>query len=959
MRRIRIGNDININVSVTRDGAKEDFTGKTVSVFLDSPVRSYPISNFTINENVISFPFLGSIQKDCGDYSVTVKQEWGDNQNISDTCAAFKLVEHSYMAGGSDSYDVYVETIDSNINVSTGSGVDDYEFLSNKPKINDVVLVGNKSLHDIGAQPEGDYALKNEIPDISNLVEKEDGKGLSTNDFTTELKDKLENVKSSAEKLGDLLNVGNWANMAPLKDRLLIQLKGESVWRSIDVVSIAQAIGNEINIPIIRRDDEVEGTDDDVFSSLRTLLEIANRAISKEKDDSTDYALTIGGLLTLLSGFSTKNFTSGILGSGAGLTVDPITRKTRIEADELLIRMKAYFYELVIEKLSHVGGQIILTPARMTCIKVEELTNAYRCYFKATDGEKTITNDFIVGDQAATREFNIKAGTTTGATNHYFWRLVTGIGDDYIDLSKTDCDTNSDAPLAGDDISQLGNRTDAGRMNAIILSSFGTDAPSFKQYAYIDSYSLVDKEVTIISKDGNRLVGDFILTTGINIATQLQILENLIKTEIQSVEYTINANDNYLSNASFTKDMENWQRDSDIEVFANDDPLVTNDEYYADADNIADVMTHDGKLWLRLKNSYVKQLNGNITQPTKAGKFYVSLRYVCTGTGTLTCGFSGQELYRIAPFALNSNPRMFDFSGDWDGTGDFLIQFTGDIYINLVALTNKPLDDFKTEVNTKFQQTSDSLTAIATSINNINRTISESGWLTTADGTEIWAACTFSDGTKAISLFEVTSEGVFMKGSNINLSGIVTFDSFSADFQTAYNQAFSNSQMISKNDIAVQLGFANYADLVANAAQGKAVLVGGYLNLELIDVNTLLANKVISNKVVTALSGKRIEIDPDTNSIRLFDSANAEIGKITFTEEEYSSGINTYPRINLKRTNTENGVSTVNSEINVTPRYIEMSEYDTIYGTLSFNLNAITGLTFTKDNLPTKNYPAS
>ena len=149
MRRIRIGNDININVSVTRDGAKEDFTGKTVSVFLDSPVRSYPISNFTINENVISFPFLGSIQKDCGDYSVTVKQEWGDNQNISDTCAAFKLVEHSYMAGGSDSYDVYVETIDSNINVSTGSGVDDYEFLSNKPKINDVVLVGNKSLHEL------------------------------------------------------------------------------------------------------------------------------------------------------------------------------------------------------------------------------------------------------------------------------------------------------------------------------------------------------------------------------------------------------------------------------------------------------------------------------------------------------------------------------------------------------------------------------------------------------------------------------------------------------------------------------------------------------------------------------------------------------------------------------------------------------------------------------------------
>jgi len=618
--------------------------------------------------------------------------------------------------------------------------------------------------------------------------------------------------------------------------------------------TFAQTLANEI-LNVLRTNSSADLTDENVLSSLRTLKEIKNRALSRLNDDEA------AGIIKFLKGWITKNYTSGLLGTGAGLTIDPITGKTRIEADELFIRMKAYFYELVIETLTHVGGQIILTPARMTCIKVEDLTNAYRCYFKATDGEKTITNDFIVGDQAATREFNIKAGTTTGATNHYFWRLVTGIGDDYIDLSKTDCDTNSDAPLAGDDISQLGNRTDAGRMNAIILSSFGTDAPSLKQYAYIDSYSLVDKEVTVISKDGNRFIGDFILKTGINIATQMQILENFIKTEIQSVEYTINANDNYLSNASFTKDMENWQRDSDIEVFANDDPLVTNDEYYADADKIADVMTHDGKLWLRLKNSYVKQLNGDITQPVKAGTFYVSLRYVCVGTGTLTCGFSGQELYKIAPFALNPNPRMFEFSGNWDGTGDFLIQFTGDIYINLVALTNKPLDDFKTEVNTKFQQTSDSLTAIATSINNISRTIAESGWLTTANGTEIWAACTFPDGTKAISLFEVRSNGIFIKGSTIDLTGLVTFESFSDDALNAYIQDLNNAALTAKNDVATQLGFSNYADLVTNAAQGKAILVGGYLNIELIDVSTLIAKTVSTPFLNLPTTGDTYELN--------------------------------------------------------------------------------------------------
>ena len=38
----------------------------------------------------------------------------------------------------------------------------------------------------------------------------------------------------------------------------------------------------------------------------------------------------------------------------------------------------------------------------------------------------------------------------------YYWRLVTAVGDDYIDLSKTDCDTGSDLPESGDDICSSG-----------------------------------------------------------------------------------------------------------------------------------------------------------------------------------------------------------------------------------------------------------------------------------------------------------------------------------------------------------------------------------------------------------------------------------------------------------------------------------------------------------------------
>ena len=37
-------------------------------------------------------------------------------------------------------------------------GTDDYEDLNNKPQVNSVELVGNKTLDDLGIQPEGEYA---------------------------------------------------------------------------------------------------------------------------------------------------------------------------------------------------------------------------------------------------------------------------------------------------------------------------------------------------------------------------------------------------------------------------------------------------------------------------------------------------------------------------------------------------------------------------------------------------------------------------------------------------------------------------------------------------------------------------------------------------------------------------------------------------------------------------------
>lgn len=167
-----------------------------------------------------------------------------------------------------------------------------------------------------------------------------------------------------------------------------------------------------------------------------TLLAFINGTISKLDDDEVAGLITfLGGLLS--DSVLSRKFTSGTLGTGFGLFIDNDGNAV-LEIDKLLVRMKAIFKELVIEKLSHVGGEVVLTPARMICYKVEIQEDAYRCYFTTTDGDKTITNDFVIGDQARCQTFNIKAGVHQNVSNRFYWRLVIGIGDDYIDLSKTD-----------------------------------------------------------------------------------------------------------------------------------------------------------------------------------------------------------------------------------------------------------------------------------------------------------------------------------------------------------------------------------------------------------------------------------------------------------------------------------------------------------------------------------------
>lgn len=237
--------------------------------------------------------------------------------------------------------------------------------------------------------------------------------------------------------------------------------------------------------------------------------------LRKDKDDRSV------GTISSDKGFEVGVFQPGELGSGGILKIDE-EGNSYLEVDKALFRKIAYFVEIMIKKLSHVGGSIILSPASMRCSKVETFATYYRCYFESEQEGRVISQEFVVGDQARAQTFNIKEGLSQNVSNQYYWRLVVGVGDNYIDLSIADCDSGSGIPQAGDDIVLLGNRNDASRQNAIVLSSYGEGTPSFRQYKGIKTYSMADAQMTTeFSPESNIIIGKFITESGKSIEDEL------------------------------------------------------------------------------------------------------------------------------------------------------------------------------------------------------------------------------------------------------------------------------------------------------------------------------------------------------------------------------------------------------------------------------------------------------
>lgn len=660
--------------------------------------------------------------------------------------------------------------------------------------------------------------------------------------------------------------------------------------------------------------------------------------IRKDRPDEAGFLIKfLGGLFS--DYIQSMNFSSGALGEGFVIKVDSKTGKSYIEVDELFVRIKAMFSELEIKKLSYAGGNYMFTAAGMKCGKVEEHEDFWRCYLLVDDGETAIENPFKEGDQIRFQDFNIKPGIYENVSNRYYWRLCVGVGEDYIDLSKTDCDANSDIPQEGDSLVQLGNRTDKKRQNAITLSVYGDDAPSIHQYAGINSYSLAGKEVTVISPQGNKFMGDFILKTGINIMTQFKILEDLIYSEISKVLDEVQAKDNYLYNASFASNTNGWETKNNVRFFTvNGKFLLVNDKFYSRKDAMAAIIRDGDRNVLRILSSGIKQSNADLAnKPTyeegeEPKKFFISFRYRVATAGTLTIGFPGQNLHFTERLEPGEEYGMKEYSGTWDGTGDFELKFTGDIYIHSLALTDNAYEDMITKFETQLSQTNEKIEAVAKRTSNLES--KSAGWLTTADGVKIWAAAEFENGVKASSLFNVSAESITLKSQHVKLEGIIT----------------ANGNIKIHEDGSIECHNGSFTGEI-NANSGVFKNVRTPNNSLVVDEN---GNVSIVGKISTASSGTKIEINPNSNSLKFYNSKGYDVGGISFLDSGAGGTSVTYPRLKL-----DNIASDGNLTGSTTLFAGSLSMISNLSGSRYQVSLGIDGLSFYKDGRLTKSYPSS
>lgn len=442
---------------------------------------------------------------------------------------------------------------------------------------------------------------------------------------------------------------GGSSDIEELSDWFLSSVSDDEAKGVINFLKGIKINGHDLKRILGTEAEDEDITDDDILTGLFIL----DHFIRKDKPD------TAGEFITFLKGWYGGNFQQG--STGAGLWQDE-QGAWHLELDYAHFRRKLTAEEIEVQETTHIGGKLMETAAGMSCIKVEDLGDYWRCYMRTKDAEgRIIYNQFKVKDQALVETFNLQKQSDGTLGNHFLWRLVVAVGTDYIDLSKDICAAESDAPLVGDDIVQLGYQgtDDPNRQNAQILAGAGEGSPYIKQYVGINSFVLPE-EYTRIKPGDNLLTGRMNLQPGSTGSANLTDLPDEIYNAVHLGSV------NLLRNSGFTGDYESEQLFSSDELTPDKELYSKQLKYWT---GVATVSADNDA------GSGYSAAIGSLSQSVALikGESYVISFKAKGASVAVSCGdFSTTQ-------SLASGYQRYTFKFTFNGTGVFMLSGTATV----------------------------------------------------------------------------------------------------------------------------------------------------------------------------------------------------------------------------------------------------------------------------------------
>lgn len=493
---------------------------------------------------------------------------------------------------------------------------------------------------------------------------------------------------------------------------------------------------------------------------------------------------------------SAGQFVDGLLGAGFQLWKGEDGR-TYLTVDKLTVRQTMAVLELLIEKVRSVGGQICVSAANGRIKTVEESGEHYLITFEQE-------NMFVQHDL-------VRCQTFTGKDMRSYWVEVTDVTETGIVVVKEEFEGVE--PKEGDECVLMGNTANSDRQNMVLISATEDGQPrvdvmdgvSGKTFdnalrARLGNLDGIkdDKFPADRQPRGNGLYADnaymkgtFVLETGEDVKTRFEITEGKVQSAIDSVRNDFLSEKGYLNNPTFASGLEKWNSENETVFF-----LVGNKWIWANGAALskkgdgASVVTDMGRKVVRIRNKYIRQKHENLrfvpTFPANsAGKkealpVYLSLFYRCAKSGTLKIGFENVDKTGFADFnsmevseeiAATGGYVQYTCSGLWNGTGDFKLEFDGDIYLYMLVLSTDKIEALTYKYKTLFEQSERLVKISAAVYDKDERALEETGLIVTSKVSGLYAIDV--DGNLK-SFVGAGQDGVKIKASNIQLEGLVT-----------------------------------------------------------------------------------------------------------------------------------------------------------------------------------------